>query len=128
MFEMEPDDLVESMATSYAQNVGNVRGAYEAHRGPKVLVKYEELRTETLETVKRICSTLRIAVDEKELARAVEKHSWENVPEGKKGEGKFHRKATPGGWKEDLTPKQAETVERITAPLLKEFYPYEEQA
>ena len=128
MFEMEPDDLVESMATSYAQNVGNVREAYKAHRGPKVLVRYEELRADTLETVKRLCSTLRIAVDEDELAQAVEKHSWENVPEGKKGEGKFHRKATPGGWKEDLTPQQAETVERITAPLLKEFYPYEEQA
>ncbi|HEU4494146.1 MAG TPA: hypothetical protein VFR69_08145, partial [Rubrobacteraceae bacterium] len=57
---------------------------------------------------------------------AVEKHSWENVPEEEKGEGKFHRKATPGGWREDLTPGQAQIVERITAPLLKEFsYPYD---
>ena len=93
-----------------------------------MLVRYEELRADTLGTVKRICSTLGMAADEDELAQAVEKHSWENVPEGKKGEGKFYRKATPGGWKEDLTPQQAETVERITAPLLKEFYPYEEKA
>src|SRR3712207_3547272 len=128
MFEMEPDDLVQSMATSYVQNVGNVREAYVAHRGPKVLVRYEELRADTLVTVKHLCSTLGITVDEEELARAVKKHSWENIPEGKKGRGKFHRKATPGGWKEDLTPQQAETVERITAPLLKEFYPYEEKA
>jgi hypothetical protein len=128
VFEMEADDLVESMATGYLQNVGNVRKAYEAHHGPKVLVRYEELRAGTLETVKRICTTLGIAVGEEELARAVEKHSWENVPEGKKGQGKFYRKATPGAWKEDLTPQQAETVERITAPLLKEFYPYEEKA
>ena len=53
----------------------------------------------------------------------MEKHAWENVPEEEKGRGKFHRKATPGGWKEDLTPKQAEIIERITAPLLEEFYP-----
>jgi hypothetical protein len=61
-------------------------------------------------------------VDERELAKAVEKHAWENIPKEKKGEGKFYRKATPGGWQEDLTPEQAELVERITAPLLNEFY------
>jgi hypothetical protein len=53
----------------------------------------------------------------------VEKHSWESIPEEEKGEGKFYRKATPGGWREDLTPGQIEAVERITAPLLKELYP-----
>jgi hypothetical protein len=78
--------------------------------------------------MKHICSTLGITVDEDELASAVEKHSWENVPEEDKGEGKFHRKATPGGWKEDLTPEQIETVERITAPVLREYYPVEEQS
>ena len=73
--------------------------------------------------MKRIYSTLSITVDEEELARVVEKHSWENIPEEKKGEGKFYRKATPGGWKDDLTEEQAEMVERVTAPLLKELYP-----
>jgi hypothetical protein len=62
-------------------------------------------------------------VDEEELARVVHKHSWENIPPEKRGEGKFYRKATPGGWQEDLTPEQVETVERITAPLLRTFYP-----
>jgi sulfotransferase family protein len=122
MFELSADDLVESMATSYLQNVGNAREAYEAHKGPKVLVRYEELRSNTLQTMKRICSALEIPVEEKELARAVGKHSWENIPEEEKGEGKFYRKAVPGGWREDLTPQQVETVERITAPLLKEYY------
>ena len=124
VFEMQADDLVESMAARYLQNVGNVREAYEAHEGPKVFVRYEDLRSHTLKTMKRICSTLGIPVDGEELARAVEKHSWESVPEEDKGGGKFYRKATPGGWREDLTPEQAQTVERITAPLLEEFYPY----
>jgi hypothetical protein len=122
-FEMQADDLVTNMATSYLQNVGNAREAYEAHQGPKVLVRYEELRPDTLETMKRIYSALEIKVDEEELGRAVEKHSWESIPEEEKGEGKFYRKATPGGWREDLTPGQIEAVERITAPLLKELYP-----
>jgi hypothetical protein len=72
-----------------------------------------------------ICATLGLPVDEENIARAVEKHAWENLPEDKKGEGKFYRKASPGGWQDDLTPEQAETVKRITAPLLEKFYPHE---
>jgi len=75
--------------------------------------------------MRHIYSALGIKVDEEELARAVERHAWENVPEEQKGEGKFHRKAKPGGWKEDLVEEQARMVEEITAPLLEEFYPGE---
>jgi hypothetical protein len=122
-FEKQADELVNNMATKYLENVGNAREAYEAHRGPKVLVRYEELRSDTLGAMKRIYSTLGIEVGEEELVRVVEKHSWENIPEEEKGEGKFYRKASPGGWRDDLTPEQAATVERITAPLLEELYP-----
>ncbi len=87
------------------------------------MIKYEELRADTLGTMKRMYSALGVAVDEGELSRVVEKHSWENIPEEKRGEGKFYRKAKPGGWQEDLTREQVEAVERVTAPLLKELYP-----
>jgi hypothetical protein len=113
---------VDGRAKRYRQNVEEAKKAYDAHKGHRVLVKYEDLRADTLGTMKRIYSTLEIPVDEQRLVRAVEKHSWENIPEEEKGEGKFYRKAMPGGWREDLTPKQVELVESITAPLLEEFY------
>jgi hypothetical protein len=117
---------VERRAHKYLWYVGNSKRAYDDHRGPKVMVRYEDMRADTLGTMRRIYSSLGIEVDEAELFGAVEKHSWENVPEEDKGEGKFYRKATPGGWRDDLTTEQVEIVERITAPLLKEFsYPYE---
>ena len=115
--------FAEGRAQNYMQGMGNAKKAYDAHEGPKVLVRYEELRTDTLGTMMGMYSTLGVPVDEEEIARIVEKHSWENIPEEKKGEGKFYRKGKPGGWTEDLTPEQAETIERITAPLLKELYP-----
>jgi sulfotransferase family protein len=124
----DPDTFVENPANQYMRNVGNSKLAYDAHRGRKALVKYEDLRADTLATMKHIYSALGILVDEGELGRVVEKHSWENIPEDKKGEGKFYRKATPEGWREDLTPQQAKTVERITAPLLEELYPDEGQS
>jgi hypothetical protein len=128
LVDEQPDAFVEKRAHKYLWYVGNSKLAYDAHWGPKVLVKYEELRVDTLGTMKRIYSTLGIPVDERQLELAVKKHSWESIREEQKGEGKFHRKATPGGWREDLTPEQIETVERITAPLLEEFYSYEGQS
>ena len=119
----DPEAIVKKGARKYLEFIGRSKEAYDAHEGPKILLKYEELRADTLGAMKRIYSELGMSVDEGEVARAVEKHSWENIPEEDKGEGKFYRKATPGGWREDLTPDQAQMVEEITAPLLKEFYP-----
>jgi len=47
----------------------------------------------------------------------------EGVAEENKGPGKFCRKASPGCWREDLTPEQSKVVEEITAPILEAFYP-----
>jgi hypothetical protein len=88
-----------------------------------VLVKYEDLLDKTLATMQSIYSTLEIPVDEEVLVRTVERHSWKNIPEDKKGEGKFRRKGISGGWVEDLTSEQVEIVENVTALLLDEFYP-----
>jgi hypothetical protein len=121
--ESRPDEFVRGQARRYVRDVGNAKLAYDAHKGRKVLVKYEELRADTLGTMKHVYSTLGLPVDEDELARSVGRHSWENIPEEQKGEGKFHRKATPGGWKEDLTPEQAAIVDRVAGPLLKQLYP-----
>ena len=123
--DKDPDAFIRNRSRKYLQHATSAKKAYDAHRGPKVLVRYEELRADTLGTMKRMYSTLGVEVDEEELAQVVGKHSWENIPEEEKGEGKFYRKATPGGWREDLTPEQARMVESITAPLLKELYPSE---
>ena len=86
-----------------------------------MLIRYEDLRLDALGTMKRLYSALGIRAER--LPEVVEKHSWENVPEEEKGPGKFYRKATPGGWREDLTPEQARVVEEWNAPLLERFYP-----
>jgi hypothetical protein len=119
----QPDVWVRRRAQNYVRHAGKARDAYEAHQGPKVLIRYEELRDDTLGTMERLYSTLGIEVRSEELARAVEKHAWENIPEKEKGQGKFYRRAKPGGWREDLTPGQVEIVEQVSAPLLEEFYP-----
>ena len=122
--DRNPNVYVRMRANSYVQQIEKTGQAYRAHGGHKVMVRYEDLRADTLETMKRIYTALEIPVEEAELARSVEKNSWENIPEQEKGEGKKLRKAKPGGWKEDLTARQVEIVEEITGPLLNEFYPH----
>ena len=122
MVEERPEEFVREAAKTYYQNVRFTKQAYERHEGRKVLVRYEDLKAETLGTMKRIYGALKIPVDNGELRRAVKKYAIENIQEDKKGEGTIRRRATSGGWREDLTPQQVEIGESITAPLLAEFY------
>ena len=118
-----PNAFVGMRARAYRRGVENARRAYDNHRGLKVLLLYEDLVADTVGSLRRIYSELQMPFDEAELARTAERHSWKNVPADEKGRGKFFRKGTPGGWREDLTPRQAEVVERINASLLARFYP-----
>jgi hypothetical protein len=118
----DPDTYVQSRSEGYLSDIQHVKQAYEAHEGRKVLVRYEDLRADTFAEMKRIYSELAIPVDEGDLAEAVGKHDWSNVPEEQKGPGKIRRKAAPGSFREDLTPEQVEVVEDVCAPILREFY------
>ena len=120
--DRQRDVFVEVSAKVLMSRMMGAKRAYEAHRGPKVMVRYEDLRMDTLVTLHRIFDTLGLPIHEKRLGRLVENFTFENVPDHAKGEGKFFRKATPGGWQEDLTSEQAATVERISEPILEEFY------
>ena len=113
---------LRALSRQYVRQMGNGKRAFDSHGGRKVLIRYDDLRTDTLGAMRRLCAELEIPVDEQTLARVVSKRSWENVPESEKGAGKFYRKATSGGWREDLTPEQAKIVEEITAPLIEEFF------
>src|SRR5918997_1747039 len=99
----DPDGFVKRRARTYLHHAGAAKRAYDAHRGPKTLVRYEDLRADTLAVMRRMYGDLSVSVDANGLERAVEKHSWENIPKEKKGEGKFYRKGASGGWREDLT-------------------------
>jgi len=118
----QPDAFVEMKASKYLRHVVSAKRAYEAHQGPKTLIRYEDLRFDTLGTMKAVYSALEIPVSQGELTRAVEKHAWESIPEREKGPGRFYRKAKPGGWKEELTKDQVAMIEEITEPIIEEFY------
>lgn len=122
----DPDALARARAELYLESVMGAKQAYDAHQGHKALMRYEDLRAEPAAGLIRVFSDIGAVVDEATARQVAERHSWEKIPDEEKGGGKRRRKAKPGGWREDLTPGQAKDVERITAPLLGEFYPFPE--
>jgi hypothetical protein len=118
----ELNAFTRQLAEEYMKVVFQVETAYEAHSGPKVLVRYEDLREDTVGTLKGMYDALKITVDEKGLEAAASKHAWEQVPKGNKGPGKFYRKAKPGGWEEDLSSQQVRIIEDATGAILSQFY------
>jgi hypothetical protein len=121
--DSDPDGFLKQKAEICLRDLQKAKEAYDAHQGPRALVRYEDLRADALGTMRRLCSELGMEVEDEDLTRVVEARAWEALPQEEKGEGKFYRKAQPGSWREDLTPEQAEIVEGITALLLDQFYP-----
>lgn len=109
-------------AEMYLRDMTATKEAYEAHAGHKSVVRYEDLRVDAFGEMKRVYKEIDVPVNEEKLRHSIGERDWDNVPEEDKGPGKSKRKAKPGGWREDLSPRQIEIVERITSPFIAEFY------
>lgn len=114
----QADTIARQRAKKYLNYVSKALDAYDTHDGSKALVYYENLRYQTSEVLTTAVKELGLPHSAEEIEGAVKATDWENMAEDRKGSGKFHRKATPGGWTEDLTSKQVEIVEEIAAPLM----------
>jgi hypothetical protein len=116
------NEHTERLANDYLRVVSKVQEAYEAHPGRKALVRYEDLRHDTINVLKAMYDALEVEADQAQIEAAATKHSWEQIPESEKGKDKFFRKAQPGGWQDDLSPDQIKLIEDITGPLLSKYY------
>jgi hypothetical protein len=119
--EKDVQRYLRALSRQYVRQMGNGKKAFDEHDGRKIMVRYDDLRTRTLGTMRDLCAALELPVTEQRLAQVVDKHAFENIPQRERGEGKFYRKATSGGWKDDLTPEQAKIVEDITGTLIYEL-------
>lgn len=118
----DPDAFVAAQARIYRQDIEHAGQAFDAHAGYRAMVRYEDLRADTLGNMRRISASLGTGVEESDLARAVERYDWESIPDDQKGPGRMRRKAIPGAWRQDLRPEQAAIVEREAAPVFARFY------
>lgn len=98
-----------------------VQAAFAAHPGPKRLVRYEDLCATPEEQMREVFDWLELPVSEFDLSALVQQHAFERVPEHQRGSREFHRSATPGLWRENLSREEQAAAEKIMGPKLRQL-------
>lgn len=110
-------------AQEWCDAVTAAAAAFDAHPGPRSLVRYEDLRADTSGELRRIGRETGWELPATRIERVAERHSFERVPLAQRGPGRFHRRGEAGGWRAELEPQAARLVEGLAEPLLDRFYP-----
>jgi hypothetical protein len=110
--------LIEREAQRWVARTEIVCRAY-AHHPParRLLVRYEDLLADTTKELRSIYSWLRLTPPE-DLQERVDARAFSTLPETERGPGKFHRAATPGLWRENLTADEQDQCEKVMGPML----------
>ncbi|NQV07042.1 sulfotransferase domain-containing protein [bacterium] len=83
-------------------------------------MRYERMREETLGEMRHLAHVLDLPYDIDQLAVAVERRAYENIPADRKGPGKFVRNTQVGGWRNDLEQQEIKRIENGLGDFLTE--------
>jgi hypothetical protein len=98
-----------------------VQAAFDAHPGPKRLLRYEELRRDPIGQLRPLFRWLDADAGAGDLERWVAMHAFEQIPSDARGPQAFFRAAEPGGWRENLRVEEQTAVEKVIGPKLREL-------
>lgn len=109
---------IEREAQKWVARTEIVSLAYDHHPPEqRLMVRYEELLSDTATTLQSIYSWLDLDPPE-ELLERVQASSFDAVPASAKGSGRFHRAATPGLWCQNLSEEEQDCCTKIMGPTL----------
>jgi len=96
--------------------------AYQSHpKENKIQIRYEELRQNTFDELKKIFDFLNSDIDDSRLRKIVELITFENLPEKKKGLGTTRQFAKVGIWKEKFSDEEKKVIEHIMGNTLRDL-------
>jgi hypothetical protein len=87
----------------------------------RLLVRYEEILSDTPTQLRRIFDWLDLGVNEENLETIVKRQAFDSAPKDRRGPGKPMRAATPGLWRENLTEDEQRTMHDIMGAKLGEL-------
>ncbi|HUS50584.1 MAG TPA: sulfotransferase domain-containing protein [Candidatus Paceibacterota bacterium] len=100
----------------------NLLETYKKQSRNKVIqVRYEEIRNNTFDILKRIYQFLEIEIKDETIEEIICKYSFKNIPSSQKGSGKFFRSASPGKWKENFSDDEKNIMNEIMSNTLKKL-------
>jgi hypothetical protein len=111
--------LVRWQSAVWAFRTRVVLDAFEAHPADRrVLVRYEDLVADPARELARICPALGLDVTAETLADVAGAHAYAAVPQAEKGERKEIRSASPGCWRDNLSPAEHAVMHEVMGPML----------
>ncbi len=116
------ESLVRWQSAVWAFRTEVVRRAYDAHPADRrVMIRYEDLVADPCRELGRLCAVLPFDVPVETLAAVADEHAYESVPAAAKGERKEIRSASPGGWRDNLTPAEHDVMHEVMGAQLAEL-------
>jgi hypothetical protein len=99
-----------------------VQRAYAAHPADlRIKVRYEDLRADTIGTLRPLVDWLGLDRTDEELEAAIEANRFESIRRRRKGPAKPFRSATPGLWRQNMTEREREVMEQTMGEKLIEL-------
>jgi hypothetical protein len=95
--------------------------AYDAHPGPKLTMRYEELLLDPPGQLRALLEWLGLDMPDAELEATLDRHAFDNVPAERRGSLEFFRAASPGLWRENLTAEEQGAMDDVIGPKLREI-------
>ncbi|MEK6250805.1 MAG: sulfotransferase [Actinomycetota bacterium] len=96
-----------------------VETAFAEHRGPKHMLRYEDLLREPERRLHELFEWLGLPRQQTEVAGVVEQFAFERLPH--RGPDQQNRFARPGAWRDNLRPDERAAVEAILGAKLGEL-------
>jgi Sulfotransferase family len=114
--------FARSEARVWLERTRAVERAFDAH-DPELRwkLRYEDLRTDTVGTLRPLVDWLGIRRSGAELRAAIADNAFEAIPPAEKGPGTQWRAATPGLWREHMSPEERRAIEEVIGPKLVEL-------
>jgi Sulfotransferase family len=112
-------DWVRDQCERWVARVDVCSRAFESHDLElRRQIRYEDLLADTTGVVGALYEWLGLATAQGRVERVVERRSFDAVPDAKKGPGKHRRSATPGKWKEGLSPEATAVAQEVMGERL----------
>jgi hypothetical protein len=114
--------LVRWHSAVWAFRTAVVQRVYDEHpTDRRVLVRYEDLVADPARELARISAYLPLDASADVLADVAARHAYAAVRRADKGHDKEIRSATPGGWRDNLTPAEHDVMHEVMGAKLAEL-------
>ena len=123
-FESAEDrlDWVRETCRSWAAKINVCVRAYDQHDPElRTRIRYEDLLADTPGVVGGLAGWCGLPNDEARIRRIAEAHEFTKVPDRRRGPGKRRRAASPGKWRESLSPEEQEIAHEVMGQHLREM-------